>query len=58
MPVAAANASTPPPIGPAPKIHAKYILPPRDSPFYDLIKDSATAAGYDVVENDGRTPAR
>ena len=57
VPVAAAHASSPPPIGPAPALHVKYVLPTRDSPFYELIKDAAIAAGYDVVENDGHTPA-
>ncbi len=50
----AAQASSPPPIAPAQALHVKYILPPRDSPFYQQIKDAAIGAGYDVVENDGR----
>ena len=54
VPVAAAQAGPLPPIGPAAAPHVKYILPPRDSPFYQQIKDAAIGAGYDVVENDGR----
>jgi ABC-type sugar transport system substrate-binding protein len=50
----AAQASSPPAIAPAAALHVKYILPPRDSPFYQQIKDAAIGAGYDVVENDGR----
>jgi ABC-type sugar transport system substrate-binding protein len=50
----AAQASSPPAIAPAAVPHVKYILPPRDSPFYQQIKDAAIGAGYDVVENDGR----
>jgi len=56
LPVAAANADTPP-IVPVKVQKLKFILPPRDSPFYQQMKDDAIAAGYDVLENDGRTPA-
>ena len=30
----------------------KWILPPRTSPFYSIIKSFAESAGYDTVEND------
>lgn len=47
-----AHAGGLPPIGPAPALHVKYILPPRSSAFYDDVRNAALAAGYDVVEND------
>ena len=52
LPVAA-HASLPP-IGPAPVPHAVYILPPRGASDYWAVRTAAEAAGYDVVENDGR----
>lgn len=55
LPVAA-HASLPP-IAPAPAIHVKYILPPRGASDYWAVRNAATAAGYDVVENDG-SPVR
>jgi hypothetical protein len=59
VPVAAAQADQLPPIAPAPTIHAKWILPPRggDPLVYHNIRAAALQAGYDVVENDGVTPA-
>jgi hypothetical protein len=58
LPVAA-HANPLPPIGPAPAPHVKYILPPKigDLTAYHNIRAAAIAAGYDVVENDGVTPA-
>jgi hypothetical protein len=57
LPVAA-HASLPP-IAPAPALHVKFILPPKigDLTAYYNIRAMALAAGYDVVENDGVTPA-
>jgi hypothetical protein len=52
LPVAA-HASLPP-IAPAPMPHVKYILPPRSAGDYWAVRNAAVAAGYDVVENDGR----
>jgi hypothetical protein len=52
LPVAA-HASQPP-IAPAPMPHVKYILPPRSAGDYWAVRTAAEAAGYDVVENDGR----
>jgi hypothetical protein len=54
LPVAAANAGQLPPIGPAPAPHVKYILPPRSAGDYWAVRTAAEAAGYEVVENDGR----
>lgn len=50
----AAQASSLPPIAPAPAPHVKYILPPRSAGDYWAVRTAAEAAGYDVVENDGR----
>ncbi len=50
----AAQADPLPPIAPAPALHVKYILPPRTSGDYWAVRTAAVAAGYDVVENDGR----
>ena len=50
----AAQASSLPPIGLAPAPHVKYILPPRSAGDYWAVRTAAEAAGYDVVENDGR----
>ena len=50
----AAQASSLPPIGPAPAPHVTYILPPRSAGDYWAVRTAAEAAGYDVVENDGR----
>jgi hypothetical protein len=52
LPVAA-HASLPP-IAPAPAPHVKYILPPRSAGDYWAVRTAAEAAGYEVVENDGR----
>jgi hypothetical protein len=52
LPVAA-HASLPP-IAPAPALHVKYILPPRSAGDYWAVRTAAEAAGYEVVENDGR----
>ena len=30
----------------------KWILPPKGSWFYDLVKGAAESAGYETVEND------
>jgi ABC-type sugar transport system substrate-binding protein len=57
LPVAAANAGPLPQIGPPTAVKILYVLPPKDSPFYQSTKDAAIGAGYEVVENDGRTPA-
>jgi hypothetical protein len=58
LPVAA-HADPLPPIAPASAPHVKYILPPRsgDPLVYHNIRAAAILAGYDVVENDGVTPA-
>ena len=54
LPIAAAHAGQLPPIAPAPALHVKYILPPRSSADYWDVRTAAEAAGYDVVENDGK----
>ena len=53
LPVAA-QADALPPIAPAPAFHVKYILPPRSAGDYWAVRTAAEAAGYEVVENDGR----
>ena len=53
LPVAA-HATPLPPIAPAPALHVKYILPPRSASDYWAVRTAAEAAGYEVVENDGR----
>jgi hypothetical protein len=52
LPVAGAQASTPPPPQPLKPITVKWILPPRTSSFYESEKAHALAAGYEVVEHD------
>jgi ABC-type sugar transport system substrate-binding protein len=52
LPVAA-QADPLPPIAPA-AFHVKYILPPRSAGDYWAVRTAAEAAGYEVVENDGR----
>jgi hypothetical protein len=57
LPVAA-QADALPPIAPAQAPHVKYILPPRGTGLmYWNTRAAALQAGYDVVENDGVTPA-
>ena len=52
LPLASAQASTPPPIQPLKPLEVKWILPPQSSPFYASEKANAEAAGYETVEHD------
>ena len=52
LPVAGAQASSPPPIAPLKPIAVKWILPPKSSPFYASVTANAEAAGYETVEHD------
>ena len=52
LPLASAQASSPPPIQPLKPIQVKWILPPKSSPFYASEKANAEAAGYATVEHD------
>ena len=55
LPIAGAQASTPPGIGPVHHEPLEYVLPPKTSAFYDLIKQNAEDAQYPTRENDDLT---
>ena len=52
LPLAGAQASTPPPPQPVKPLTVKWILPPRTSSFYASEKYWAEQMGYETVEND------
>jgi hypothetical protein len=54
LPLAGAQASSPPPIAPVKPLAVKWILPPRGSEFYAYDKWFAETMGYETVEHDAR----
>jgi hypothetical protein len=58
LPIAGAQASSPPGIAPVHHKPLEYILPPTTSEFYDLIKKNAEDVQYPTREHgDLRYPA-
>jgi hypothetical protein len=41
-------------VGPIKPFKVKWVLPPKTSMFYDLIKSAAEGAGYETVEHDDK----